>query len=431
MQPLSFSEARHLVARTGLGAEWGNIRALTGKSLEDAVNTILNKPTSSPRSPPAMSAWHVLEPMRQMDAQHRTHAWMVAQQEGKQLQHWWVEQILATHNAFEERMVLFWHNHFTSSIQKTLQPNLLHKQNLLFRRYATGGNYAELLLAIAKDPAMLVYLDGYQNTQAHPNENFARELLELFTLGRGHYSEADIKAAARAFTGWGVDEHSGTFVDRKAEHDSGQKTFLGQSGNFAGEDIIQILLKHPRTAETVCEKLWREFINQGTPSAAVVKTWAQQWRTANYDLSVLLKAVFTSDAFWAEANRGTLVKSPVDILLGTVRMLPYPRESTTELVNLLRLLGQELFDPPSVRGWRGGDYWISTQTLLVRTSYLTKISRGNLNQRVDTGLKLPQASNEQLTEWMLAVEPLQAMPDIPGDRRLVRALLLDPAFQVL
>jgi uncharacterized protein (DUF1800 family) len=430
MEILTFGEATHLVARTGLGAEWESIRRLEGKTRPEAIEQVLNPPASPVKAAPAMTPWYTLEPMRLTDAQNRKRAWMVAQGEGKRLQGWWVEQILATRAPFIERMTLFWHNHFTSSIQKTLQPSLLHKQNLLLRQHALG-NFAELLHAIAKDPAMLVYLDGYQNTKSSPNENFARELLELFTLGRGHYNEADVKAAAKAFTGWGVDNRNGQFIFRADQHDGGRVNFLGKSGNFDGDDIIKILLEHPRTAEQISEKFWRNFVNNGTPDAAVIKTWAQAFRSSGYDTKALMRAVLNSDAFWAANNRGTLIKSPVEILLGTVRMIPYPRQPTVELVNLCRLLGQELFDPPNVRGWRGGEYWISTQTLLVRTSYLTKLSRGDLNQKVATGLRLPQAPPEQLVEWMLPVRPVQPLPNIPGDRRLVRALLLDPAFQVV
>ncbi len=429
MDILTFGEARHLVARTGLGAEWELIGRLQGKPRAEAVEMVLQQAVSPPKAPPPMTPWHKLEPMRLMDAQNRKRAWIIAQDEGKRLQGWWVEQLLATRSPFIERMTLFWHNHFTSSIQKTLQPSLLHKQNLLLRQHALG-NYAELLHAMAKDPAMLVYLDGYQNTKASPNENFARELLELFTLGRGHYSEADVRAAAKAFTGWGVDNNTGQVVFHAEQHDASRVSFLGKSGSFNADDIINILLEQPRTAELVSEKVWRNFVNNGSPDGAVIKVWAQAFRGSGYDIRTLMRTALNSDAFWAARNRGTLVKSPVEILLGTVRMLPYPRESTTELVNLCRLLGQELFDPPNVRGWRGGDNWISTQTLLVRTSYLTKLSRGNLNQRVDTGLHLPNVPPEQLVEWLLPVRPVQALPSIPGDRRLVHALLLDPAFQV-
>lgn len=429
MALITFSEARHLVSRMGIGAEWDAIKHLEGRPLDDAVEHILNQQPASLISPPSLTPWFKLEPMRLMDAKNRKLAWLIASTEGKRLQAWWLEQLLATRAPVIERMTLFWHNHFTSSIQKTLQPSLLYQQNQLFRRHAMG-NFADLLQEIARDPAMLVYLDGYQNTKDQPNENFARELLELFTLGRGHYTEADVKAAAKAFTGWGVDNTNGKFVIHPNQHDTSSVMFLGKTGAFKGEDIIRILLEHPRTAERVAEKVWLAFVSGNRPDPVVIKGWAQAFRQSGYAVKTLMREVLTSDAFWSPRNRGMLVKSPVDLLIGTVRMLPYPRESTTELLNLCRLLGQELFDPPNVKGWACGDYWINTQTLLVRRSYLSKLSRGNMDERVNTGLKLPDAPPEQLIEWMLPVPPLQALPTTPGARRLVRALLLDPAFQV-
>jgi uncharacterized protein (DUF1800 family) len=428
MTLITFGEARHLVSRTGLGAEWDFIKYLEGKPLADAVEHVLNQPVASV-IPPPLTPWFKLEPMRLMDAKNRKLAWLIARQEGTRLQGWWIEQMLATRSPVIERMTLFWHNHFTSSIQKTLQPSLLYQQNQLFRSLALG-NFADLLQEIARDPAMLVYLDGYQNTKDQPNENFARELLELFTLGRGHYTEADIKAAAKAFTGWGVDNTNGKFVIHPNQHDASKVTFLGKTGAFKGEDIIRILLEHPRTAERVAEKAWLAFVSSNNPDPVTIRRWATSFRQSGYAIKTLMREVLTSEAFWSPRNRGTLVKSPIELLIGTVRMIPYPQEPTTEMLNLCRLLGQELFDPPNVKGWAGGDYWINTQTLLVRRSYLSKLSRGNMDERVNTGLKLPNASDIQLIEWMLPVAPLQPLPTTPGPRRLVRALLLDPAFQV-
>ncbi|WMP17401.1 DUF1800 domain-containing protein [Thiothrix lacustris] len=425
---LAFKDAVHLVSRTGLGAEWDMIKQLEGRSQEDAVNWVLHSAASGLRPTPRMTPWLKLEPMRLNDMKTRNSAWSISQREGKLLQAWWVEQMLATHTPFIERMTLFWHNHFTSSIQKTLQPSLLYQQNLLLRRHATG-NFAELLRAMARDPAMLVYLDGYQNTKSQPNENFARELLELFTIGRGQYRESDVKAAAKAFTGWGVDNNTGKFIIRPEEHASDSVTFLGKTGSFTGDDIIKILLEHPRTAERLTEKFWLEFVSN-RPDPALVSVWAQQLRKSNYDIQSLMHTLLASEPFWAAQNRGTLVKSPVELVIGTLRTLPYPRESTQELLNLCRLLGQELFDPPNVKGWSGGEHWISTQTLLVRNAYLSKLSRGDLNDKSAAGVKLPNASEEQLMEWLLPVKPLQPLPTTPGARRLVRSLLLDPAFQV-
>ncbi|MDQ5768211.1 DUF1800 domain-containing protein [Thiothrix subterranea] len=425
---LAFKDAAHLVSRTGLGAEWDAIKHLEGRSTQDAVEWVLHPKPEALKPAPAMTPWLKLEPMRLTDMKSRNSAWAISQREGKNLQAWWVEQMLTTKTPFLERMTLFWHNHFTSSIQKTLQPSLLHQQNLLFRRYALGS-FAELLQAIARDPAMLMYLDGHQNNKNQPNENFARELLELFTIGRGHYRETDVKAATQAFTGWRVDHQTGKFVIRTDEHTEGAVTFLGKTGHFKGDDIVKLLLAHPRTAERLTEKFWLAFVSN-RPDPALIGTWAQQLRQSNYDIKGLMRTVLNSEAFWASANRGTLVKSPVELVLGTVRMLPYPRESTQEMLNLCRLLGQELFDPPNVKGWAGGEHWISTQTLLVRNAYLSKLSRGNLNEKVANGVKLPDVPAEQLVEWLLPVKPLKPLPQAPGALRLVRALLLDPAFQV-
>lgn len=430
MQVLTFSEARHLVARTGLGAEWETIQKLVGKQRSVAVDLILNQPVSLPKAPPALSPWNKLEPLRQVNAQGRKQAWMIAQREGKLLQSWWINHLIYTRSPFIERMTLFWHGLFTSSIQKTLQPSFLHKQNLLLRTHALG-NFRQLLHSIAKDPAMLVYLDGHQNMQSSPNENFARELLELFTLGRGHYRESDVKAATKAFTGWTLDPHSGSFTKRRDQHNTNRITFLGRSGQFDGEDILDILLQQPRTAESIVIQLWREFINPDRLDTGSIRQLAQVFRQSNYDIKTLMRALLNHEAFWAKHNRGTIIKSPIEILVGTIRMIPYPPETITEMVNLCRLLGQELFDPPNVKGWAGNQHWINSQTLLVRTSYLTKLSRGNLNRRVNTGLNLPKTSNEQIQEWMLAIPAVNPLPEIPGDRRLVRGLLLDPAFQLV
>lgn len=428
MGPLTFRDAAHLVRRTALGVEWAAVQRLVGLPRAEAVERVLHPPVVGLPAPPSLTPWFRLEPMRLHNVMGRNSAWSIAQREGKLLQAWWLGHILSTPAPFVERMTLFWHNHFTSSLQKTLQPSLLYQQNLLLRRHALG-NFAELLHAIARDPAMLVYLDGYQNTKSSPNENFARELLELFTIGRGEYREADVRVAAKAFTGWGVDLQTGKFVIRADQHEDAEGIFLGRSGTFNGDAILAVLLAHPRTAERLVEKFWLHFISN-RPDSALVRQWAQQWRTDGYDIKGLLRTLLNSEAFWAEQHRGTLVKSPLEIVVGTVRMLPYSRESLQEMLNLCRLLGQELFDPPNVKGWQGGEHWITTQTLLIRTAYLAKLSRGSLDETRTKASALPDAPSTQLVEWLLPVSPLKPLPTTPGVRRLVRALMLDPAFQV-
>ena len=214
----------------------------------------------------------------------------------------------------------FWHNHFTSSLNKVRWPHLLYHQNALFRRLATG-NFAELLRAVARDRAMLLYLDSQTNRVGQANENFARELLELFTLGEGQgYTERDIREAARAFTGWMVNPGTGEFTVARRFHDTGSKTFLGRTGRFDGDDIIDIVLDQPRIAEHICEKLWRAFVSD-TPDAGAVRRLAAVFRGSGYELRPTLRALFLSAEFRAPANRGVLTKSPVDVVAGTLRFM--------------------------------------------------------------------------------------------------------------
>jgi uncharacterized protein (DUF1800 family) len=430
MSKLSFNDSRHLVSRTGLGAEWDTIQRYQKLTRQQAISHLLkNRDNHLPRAP-SMSPWSrtvgLMGNMRRKKMVKR-----ISRVEGKKLQDWWVKQLVDTRSPFLERMTLFWHNHFPSSIEKTQQANMLHQQNLLLRKHALG-NFGEMLHAVAKDPAMLVYLDGHVSTKEEPNENFSRELLELFTLGLGNYSEADMREAARAFTGWGIDERSGRFINRTNDHDNGTKTFLGKRGNFKGEDIINILLKHPRTAENIATKMWHEFITISRPKPAVIKQWAQIFRGSNYNISTLLNAVLNSSDFWAKQNRGALIKTPIELTIGTLRTLPYS-SAHTDLAHNLNIMGQAVFAHPSVKGWDGGTSWISTQSLLRRNSMMNNLTKGNLNERKHKGRvaqKLPDLKPAQMRDWLLATPPLQALPKKPGKQRLARALVLDPAYQV-
>lgn len=430
MKQLGFTEARHLIARTGFGAEWQEVKRLEVMPRDKAVDFLMSRRDFSLPAAPHFSPWRKMAALNN-NVQRRRVVMRIAKAEGLALQNWWLRHMQETQSPFLERMTLFWHNYFPSSITKTKLSSLLLNQNRLLRKHALG-NFSLMLHSIAKDPAMLVYLDGYQNTKDAPNENFARELLELFTLGRNHYSERDVKEAARAFTGWTIHAQSGQFFfDRKA-HDPGVKTFLGQRGNFKGENIINILLKHPRTAETVAEKLWGEFINSSRPHPAVVKQWAHVLRSSNYNIAILMKTILKSPQFWDPRNRGNLVKSPVELAVGTLRCLPYnlPRNN---LAHTLSNLGQALFEPPNVRGWAGGHEWISTQFLMRRISLLTNLTRGNLNsvrRKTGVALRLPQADEAELQNWLLAVKPVKPAPASNGKQRFVRFLVLDPAYQV-
>jgi uncharacterized protein (DUF1800 family) len=276
-----------------------------------------------------------------------------------------------TQSPLTERMTLFWHNHFVSAQPKVRYAQLMYRQNVLLRREALG-NFATLLHAVARDPAMLIYLDNAGSRREAPNENFAREVMELFTLGEGRYGENDVKESARAFTGWSLERESARFVYRRAWHDDGVKTVLGRTGRLDGDDVLDLLLARPETAELIAAKLWHEFVSP-QPDAAEIARWAVTLRDARYEVKPLLRAVLTSSAFWAEANRAALVKSPVDLIAGTLRTHGIRPFELRPAVVACATLGQNLFSPPNVKGWPGGEAWIDATTILGRKLWLERV----------------------------------------------------------
>ena len=427
MQRLDFSDARHLVSRTALGQEWNAVNALKGRSRRDAVNILLkNTPNKTPPLP-GMTSWNNIMRMTNHSSKGKRDARMQMGRESVRLKQWWMNHLLTTKAPVQERMTLFWHNHFTSSFEKVQQPKIMYLQNQLLRDNAMG-NFAVMLRKIARDPAMLIYLDGSLNKKDKPNENFARELLELFTLGRGNYSEQDIKAAAIAFTGWGADREKGVFVYDAKENEGKRVRFLNQWVEN-GDQVLDVLLKNRRTAEYIAEKFWHEFVSYHTPPAGVIRKWGNVFRNSNYQISTLLKEVLNSNEFWAKQHRGGLIKSPIDLVVGTLRAIPYGRPAVTELVRTSQLLGQDLFDPPNVKGWPGGKQWIDTQTLLVRNSLLNRLTR-TTNTSASTAQRLPKTDGKTVVEWLLPREPALPLPTVPGKLRLVKALVVDPAYQL-
>ncbi len=294
-----------------------------------------------------------------------------------ELREWWFREMLTTPSPLTEKMTLFWHNHFATSQQKVRFTPLIYQQHVMLRRNALG-NFGTMLRDIARDPAMLIYLDGANSRKEQPNENFAREVMELFTLGEGHYSERDIKEAARAFTGWSVDRDTGQFMFRRGIHDYGNKTVLGKSGNFDGDQVIDILLRKPETAQFVTRKLWREFISPavGKPAdEAQVARFADDFRDSGYNISKLMRAMLTSDAFYAADNRASLIKSPVEFVVGTMKQFDIETPNLRPFVLAAALLGQNVFAPPNVKGWPGGEAWINSATLLGRKQLIDRLFR--------------------------------------------------------
>lgn len=272
----------------------------------------------------------------------------------------WLDKMVNSEAQLREKMSLFWHGHFACRSQNSFyQQELLH----IIRTNALG-NFGEMLKAVSKSPAMLQFLNNQQNKKSHPNENFAREVMELFTMGRGNYTENDVKEAARAFTGWSFNAQ-GEFTFRKNQHDFGSKTFLGKTGAFDGDDILNILLENKQTANYISKKIYRYFVNE------TVDEKNQQWLSgrffsSKYDISKMLEDIYSSSWFYDEKNTGNKIKSPVELLAGIRRLLPMQIENEQSQLLYQRALGQVLFVPPNVAGWPGGKNWIDSSSLMLR-----------------------------------------------------------------
>jgi uncharacterized protein (DUF1800 family) len=374
---LGYDDARHLLARTGFGPTEAEVRAYASLARREAVEKLLRETRATAVTPPPASALD-LSPLRPPRGETLTEEARKAFQqqqvrEGLELRAWWVQEMLATPSPLTERMTLFWHNHFVSAQPKVRIARLMYRQNVTLREYSVG-NFGAFLHAIARDPAMVLYLDSVQNRKGAPNENFAREVMELFTLGEGHYSEQDVKEAARSFTGWSLERESGEFVFRPRLHDDGTKVVLGKSGNFDGDAVLDILLARPETAEFITTKLWREFVSPD-PDKAEIARIARRFRESNYDIKVALREMLTGDAFYAPTNRGVLVKSPIELVVGAVRQLDLNPATTLPFAVAAAGMGQNLMSPPNVKGWPGGETWINTTTLLARKQYLDRVTR--------------------------------------------------------
>jgi len=461
--PMGFDEARHLLNRTSFAANVDDIEAFAKLTRAQAVDQLLawTASTKVMTPPPAwINEYQSPRRLRTMNEDQRKLAQRELIEHGAELRAWWMTEMLTTASPLTEKMVLFWHNHFVSSLQKVRSPVLMYRQQLILRKHALGY-FGDLLHEVSKDPAMVIYLDNASNRKAQPNENFAREVMELFTLGEGNYNEADIKDAARAFTGWSIEPDTGEFLVRPVIHDDGTKTILGQSGNFDGDAVLDILLAQPATAEFIVAKLWREFVSP-TPDAAEIKRIARMFRDNRYNIKVALRALLTADAFYAAQNRAALIKSPVDLIVGTMRQFRFETGDVAPLVLASRQLGQDIFAPPNVKGWPGGEAWINSATLLQRKQLLERLFRAQ-EPRLAAVPMAPMAegqtdaarARERLTRAMLAIrydedkwraqfrageppltkvvlasEPVNAQATAAQGSEALRQLVLDPAYQL-
>jgi hypothetical protein len=286
--------------------------------------------------------------------------------ETNRVAYWWANRMLTSPRPLEEKMALLWHGHFASNESKVRDYRKLFQQLELFQKQGTG-NFRNLLIAVAQDPAMLVFLDAGVNVKGASNENFAREIMELFTMGVGHYAEKDIREAARAFTGWNCVDLK--FVVNKDQHDDGEKIFLGKTGRFDGVDIIGIILQQPATADFIAGKIYRFFVRQDLSPQLQVKL-GSVLRDSNYEIAPLLEKIFLSRDFYSPASVGTEIKSPVELAVTTYRKLGLTSiPGVPDFNSVTGALGQQLFSPPTVAGWAGGQSWITPGLLLERGNF--------------------------------------------------------------
>ena len=367
----------HLYWRAGFGLsprEWQARQSLT---LQLAVDQLFREAGAVEEAPaPSASS---REGFRQMSTEEKE---AVLKQERERLggvNIEWIQRMAGSrHSALRERMALFWHGHFAG---QPIFGSLGAQYANTLRRHALG-NFRELALAIARDGAMIRFLNNQQNRKEKPNENFARELLELFTIGRGHYTEQDIKEAARAFTGWSSNL-AGAYTFRPRFHDYGPKTFMGKAGNFDGADIIDIVLEQRETARFITRKIYRYFVNEQEDEAHI-EVLSRQFYESGYEIAPLMRSIFESDWFYAPQNIGCRIKSPVELIVGVIRALDVRFVNNKALLFLQRALGQVVLNPPNVAGWPGGKAWIDNATLMLRLNlpaYIFQLSEVNFRTK--------------------------------------------------
>ncbi len=367
--------AAHLLNRAGFGGSPSDVDRLHALGLEGAVEQMLQRPPEVRLPEADLTTLRPEGEMMNRAAMEREltpeERQKIIQQRQRQergqiagLQNWWLQEMYRTGDRALEKMTLFWHGHFATSLQKVNQAALMWRQNETLREHALG-DFRSMLRAISRDPAMIIWLDLRRSAPPVPNENFARELMELFTLGEGHYTEKDIREAARAFTGYRIDRNNGLFEYDMNANDMGKKTFFGKTDHFSGDDIIDIILEQEQCARFLCGKIWRFFVSE-TPNAEAIDALATVWRRADYRMPDLLRTLFSSKIFHAPNHVGRQIKSPVQWIVQSCRAFELGAVPSSTAIRVMRDLGQVLFLPPNVKGWDGGKTWITTSTLLQR-----------------------------------------------------------------
>ena len=382
----SARQAAHLYRRAGFGGSPDDVARATSAGMRASVDSLVRFANSSalPAKPqladdrPNPGHSKALAAAAQVGATPQSDAAIVEARKAIGRAHrdnmiametWFLDRMINSPAPLQEKMTLFWHGHFTSAYQKGIPAQALVNQNNLFRANALG-NIRDLTLKVSQDPAMVRYLDNAQNNKAHPNENYARELMELFTLGIGNYTETDVRESARAFTGWGIDRDY-NFRDFPVRHDDGSKTFLGKTGNFTGRDIVEIIFTQPAAARLFAKDLLNFFV-YSDPEPALIDAVAALIRKNDYNLQPVMSIVLRSNLFYSERAYRALVKSPVQFVVGSYQLFGI-NQSDNVALGALRRMGQILFLPPNVKGWDGGSAWLNSQTVLTRENFASSL----------------------------------------------------------
>jgi uncharacterized protein (DUF1800 family) len=395
-----YAKARHLLVRAGFGGTPDEVAKLHAMGLYRAVEHLVD----FHRQPAASVPFDAAPPVRPDPLEAKLRNDFVRSQavgarhaaEGAQfgrLRHWWLERLVESPRPLQEKLTLFWHGHFATQYSVVQNSYTTYHQNQLFREHA-AGNFGGLLTGLVHDPVMIRYLDNNTNVKGHANENLAREIMELFAMGVDQgYTEKDIREAARALTGYNFDHHSGQFRYIASQHDEGAKTVFGKTGNFTGDDVVNLILEQPATARFITGKLFRFFAHDN-PSSETIDRLAGVLRNRNYELAPMLKNLFLSEEFYSPQTMGTQIKCPVQLVVGTLRDLGVKQVTdAASLDNAVRSMGQDLFEPPDVKGWRYGRPWVNTNRMFIRYNTIAELIRS-----------VPQPGNKQGVDVVALLE---------------------------
>lgn len=361
MKPsLLFINNKHLLWRAGFGAGISQFEDLASKDTETMLGDLMKEEAFTEITYEGSDADTADYMNDQSPAEKKKQMQKINRRQNEELNLNFLGKMVNSREQLREKMAFFWHGHFASRVQN---PKFNRQILNIIRKHALG-NFKNLLFEVSQAPAMLNFLNNQQNKKDHPNENFAREVMELFTLGRGNYTEKDIREGARAFTGWGYDKE-GNFMERKKLHDEGLKTFLGKTGNLTGTDALNVILEQEAASRFITAKIYRFFVNE-IPDENIIKKLSENFYRSGYDIRKLMTEIFSSSWFYERKNIGNRIKSPIEFMAGMMRTLPMDIRNPENLIVYQKLLGQMLLYPPNVSGWPSGKSWIDSSTLMLR-----------------------------------------------------------------